>query len=41
MNGADETAFGNVNEFLNKLEGLYVEADLMKEEYATKKYGGI
>lgn len=41
MNGADETAFGNVNEFLNKLENMYIEADLMKEEYATKKYGDV
>ena len=41
VNGEDETAFGNVAEFLNKLETIYIEADLMKEDYATKKYGGI
>ena len=41
INGEDATAFGNVNEFLNKIQNMYMEADLMKEEYVTKKYGGI
>lgn len=41
LNGADETAYGNVNDFLNKLELLYNKAENDKEEVMNKEFGGI
>lgn len=41
LNGADEVAFGNVNEFLNKLELMYDDAETMREEHRSKTYGGL
>lgn len=43
LNGADEIAYGNVNDYLNKLETIYLEGDKMKEEHLKEKrsYGGI
>lgn len=39
INGADETAFGNVNDFLNKIEALYLEGKSSRDEIKT--FGGI
>lgn len=41
INGADEIAFGNVSEFLNKIEVMYNDAETMREEHMNKTYGGI
>jgi len=41
MNGDDETAFGNVNVFLDKIEELYLKAENQNKKSLQKKYGGI
>ena len=39
MNGADEVAFGNVNEFLYNLENIYVLGEELKEAHVnSEKY---
>ena len=41
INGNDEVAFGNVNEFINFLENMFDDAQVLKEKHnESKTFGG-